>query len=84
MACCQVAIDGLLDHPGSLGMNELLGLDEPVTVTAYVACTGNRRKELRALKPVQGSDLGRTAVGNSQWTGGRLTCSAITGRGFKS
>ncbi|WIA11609.1 hypothetical protein OEZ85_011714 [Tetradesmus obliquus] len=65
----KVAIDGMVEHPAQLSMQQLLAMAPPATVTAYMACTGNRRKELRVLKPLQGSDMGRTAVGNSQWTG---------------
>lgn len=59
----------MLEHPVQLSVQQLLAMAAPATITAYMACTGNRRKELRVLKPLQGSDMGRTAVGNSQWTG---------------
>eukprot|EP00878_Enallax_costatus_P007550 GHUV01007906.1.p1 GENE.GHUV01007906.1~~GHUV01007906.1.p1 ORF type:complete len:671 (+),score=147.74 GHUV01007906.1:203-2215(+) len=65
----RVTIDGLVDHPMTLSMNELMNLVEPEAITAYLACTGTRRKELRQVKAVQGSDMGRTTVANSHWTG---------------
>lgn len=38
----QVVIDGLVDHPVELSMDELITMVEPETVTSYMACTGTR------------------------------------------
>jgi sulfite oxidase len=59
----QVTIDGMLAQPVQLSMSQLLSMGQPVSITTYMACTGNRRKELRAVKPLQGSDMGRTGAG---------------------
>jgi len=56
------------------------------TVSVTLQCTGNRRREISAIKPVQGLDWDIGAIGNATWTGVRLSdvlkvcCGIFTGQ----
>lgn len=64
----RVQIDGLVDRPASLSLDELKRNPEH-TVTATLTCAGNRRKEFNAEGEVGGVQWEAGAIGNATWTG---------------
>lgn len=67
----DVEIQGTNKHV-RLTLAELKEKFTPVTITAALQCTGNRRNELMRIKDVKGLDWGVGAIGNATWTGVRL------------
>lgn len=53
--------------------DDLLDRFDQVKVTAFLACVGVRRTEIKAMQeapgPAMGIDLGPTAIANCEWTG---------------
>merc|ERR1719506_1771119 len=63
-----IEIDGLVDRPIKMTMNELVKL--PLhTCPVTVQCAGNRRKEQNLIKKGMGFDWGASAVSTNIWTG---------------
>ncbi|KAG2487321.1 hypothetical protein HYH03_014038 [Edaphochlamys debaryana] len=56
------------------------------SVTATVQCTGNRRNEMSAVKPVKGLEWDQGAIGTAVWSGVRLrdVLRALGSRGLGS
>ena len=72
-ALYRLVLDGLVQRPLALTLDELRERFPRVTVTATLACAGNRRRELTAVRPIPGEiPWGAGAVGNARWTGARL------------
>lgn len=69
----SLTVDGLVDTPLLLDLDELQRRFEPVTVTATLMCAGNRRADLSALKPIPGEPWGPSAISTGSFTGVRLT-----------
>lgn len=68
----RVQIDGMVDRPASLSLDELKRNTEH-TVTATLTCAGNRRKEFNAEGEVGGVQWEAGAIGNATWTGVALS-----------
>ncbi|OQV14006.1 Sulfite oxidase [Hypsibius exemplaris] len=62
-------IGGLVDPPKAMTMQDLQALAPKVTVDAVLMCAGNRRNELKAVKPVKGVGWELGAIGNGSWGG---------------
>lgn len=66
-----VTINGLVQQPLTLSMDQLVGLPS-VTLPVTLVCAGNRRKEENMHKKSIGFNWGPCAVSTSYWTGVRL------------
>lgn len=65
-----ITIDGLVDKPYTISLNELKTEFEQVEVVAVLQCGGNSRS---AFKPTAGGiQWGSGAMGNAKWKGVRL------------
>jgi sulfite oxidase len=72
-ATYRLAIEGMVSDRLALSFDDLSGSFPPATVTATLACAGNRRAELAAFRPIPGeTPWGAGAIGNAVWTGVRL------------
>jgi len=67
----RIEINGLVERPMSISMEELLELPS-VTIPVTLVCAGNRRKEENMIKKSIGFNWGPCAVSTSYWTGVRL------------
>ena len=63
-------VDGLVDRPIGLELDDLKTRYDQVTVPAVLQCSGNGRAYYQPTIPGVGWDRG--AVGNAEWTGVRL------------
>lgn len=68
----RLTINGLVDTPITLTMDELVALPS-VTLPVMLVCAGNRRKEENMHKKSIGFNWGPCAVSTSYWTGVRLS-----------
>jgi len=69
----RLRVDGLVQTPLRLSLQELERSFPQATVTATLVCAGNRRAELAAARPVPGEvPWGAGAIGNAVWRGVRL------------
>ena len=69
LAPWRLEVDGLVETPLSLGLDDLKGLN-PVTLPAVLQCSGNGRGFFSPTIP--GVGWGKGAVGNAEWSGVRL------------
>jgi sulfite oxidase len=68
-ASWRLAVDGLVERPLSLSLEDLRGLPR-ASVTATLQCAGNRRLEMMAHQPIKNElPWGTEAVSNAQWSG---------------
>ncbi|HME05853.1 MAG TPA: molybdopterin-dependent oxidoreductase [Bryobacteraceae bacterium] len=65
----RLKIDGLVDHPASMGLDDLKKLPR-VELVSVLECAGSGRTFYRPT--VAGTQWGYGAVGNAKWTGVRL------------
>lgn len=72
-AAYRLEVDGMVATPLAFTLDELRERFATVTVEATLACAGNRRAELAAVRPI-GDEIpwGAGAIGNARWTGVRL------------
>ncbi len=70
-AAHRVAIGGRASRPTELSLADVRGLPSR-TVRAVMQCAGNRRADLRAVRPVKGNPWARGAIGCADWTGAPL------------
>lgn len=69
----RLAVVGMLERPLELSLGELRERFASATVTALLACAGNRRAELTEIAAIPGqTPWGAGAIGNAAWTGVRL------------
>ena len=71
-AAYRLAVDGLVDRPLSLSLDELAALPQ-VEVTATMTCAGNRRTEHSRTETIAGVPWQAGAIGNATWSGVRLS-----------
>jgi sulfite oxidase len=64
----RLKVSGLVEKPLTLSMTDIRQFS-PTTVTAMMQCAGNRRGDMRQVKPVQGDPWAPGALGNAKWTG---------------
>ncbi|MBI3405483.1 MAG: Rrf2 family transcriptional regulator [Acidobacteria bacterium] len=66
----RLQVDGEVERPFSFSLDELKQRFRRVTVDATMACAGNRRDELTAVRPIPGELLwGAEAISHARWTG---------------
>ena len=63
----RVVVDGDVARSLSLSVRDLREQFAPTTVTATIACAGNRRRDISP--PAQGIEWGPGAIGTATWTG---------------
>ena len=69
-AAHRVVVDGLVERPLDLSLGELLAIGPVRTVTATLQCAGNRRRELLAVRAIDGEiPWGPTVIGTATWSG---------------
>ncbi len=72
-ASYRLEVGGLVRMPLVLTLDELRERFASATLTATVACAGNRRAELSAVRAIPGEiPWGAGAIGCARWTGVRL------------
>jgi sulfite oxidase len=82
----RVAVGGRVSRPLSLSLADVRALPSR-TVRAVIQCAGNRRADLRAVRPVEGDPWAAGAIGCADWTGAPLAAvleaaGAETGEGL--
>ncbi len=68
----RVAVAGLVDRATALSLEDVKANFEPRTVRAVMQCAGNRRADMRAVRPVKGDPWAGGAIGCADWTGASL------------
>lgn len=69
----RLVVDGLVERPLELTLDELQSRFPACEVTATIQCAGNRRAELQALKPISGEvQWTIDAISTGVWRGLRL------------
>ncbi|MDQ3866508.1 MAG: molybdopterin-dependent oxidoreductase [Actinomycetota bacterium] len=72
-ASYRLVIDGMVATPLALTLDDLRERFPTATVTATLACAGNRRAELAAIRTIPDEiPWGAGAIGTARWTGVRL------------
>jgi sulfite oxidase len=69
----RLRVEGRVGTPLDLSMAELRERFPPRTVTAVMQCAGNRRADMRQVRPVSGHPWAAGAIGNALWTGVALS-----------
>ncbi|MEM8946388.1 MAG: molybdopterin-dependent oxidoreductase [Planctomycetota bacterium] len=69
----RLSLEGMVERPLSLSVEELKAKFERVTTTATMTCAGNRRSEHSLVKQVKGVPWQAGAIGNATWTGAKLS-----------
>lgn len=68
----RASVGGRVAAPFSFDIAELKTRFAPHRVAAVMQCAGNRRADLRAVRPVSGDPWAGGAIGHAEWTGARL------------
>ncbi|MEV4511676.1 sulfite oxidase [Dactylosporangium sp. NPDC049525] len=69
----RLEVGGLVDRTLTLSLTELQQQFSHRTVVATLACAGNRRAELSAVRPIPGqTPWGPAAISTAEWTGAAL------------
>ena len=76
----RLRIDGHIQKPLALSLNDLKTKFKPVTITALAQCSGNSRSFFDPRVP--GGQWKNGAMGNAKWTGVRL-CDLLKAAGLK-
>lgn len=72
-AAWRLTVDGLVDRPLELSLEELRERFDEAEVTATLQCAGNRRAGLMEVHDIPGEEpWGPGATGTARWTGVRL------------
>ncbi len=65
----RLRVTGRVAVPLDLSMDELRGRFPHRSVTATMQCAGNRRADMRQVRPVSGDPWAPGAIGTAEWTG---------------
>jgi len=66
----RLRLDGLLDHPTELSLDQLQTQFDTYTITATLQCAGARRADLIAVRDIPGeAPWGPCATSTARWTG---------------
>jgi sulfite oxidase len=69
----RLTVDGAVDKPLTVTYDELTSDFDQHSVVATLACAGNRRAELLAVRPIPGKDpWAHGAISTAEWRGARL------------
>jgi nitrate reductase (NAD(P)H) len=82
----EFSIEGLVRHPITMTLKQLIADYEQITVPITLVCAGNRRKEQNQVRKSKGFSWGAAGVSTALWTGvpiSELIKKAIPKRGAK-
>ena len=82
----EFSIEGLVKHPITMTLKQLIAEYEQITVPITLVCAGNRRKEQNQVRKTKGFSWGAAGVSTALWTGvpiGELIKRAAPMRGAK-
>ena len=65
----RISVEGLVSQPSRFSVDELKHRFAPHTVRAVMQCAGNRRADMRHVRPVLGDPWAGGAIGHAEWTG---------------
>lgn len=68
----RASVGGLVAAPFDFDRAELQRRFAPHSVRSVMQCAGNRRADLRSVRPVSGDPWAGGAIGHAEWTGARL------------
>lgn len=68
----RLTVEGLVNKPLTLSIDELQSRFRPASVVATMCCAGNRRREQSEIKPIEGVQWDAGAIGNAEWSGVKL------------
>lgn len=69
----RLSVDGMVDRPLELSLDDLQDRFEHHEVVATLQCAGNRRSGLAKVHDIPGHPWGSGATSTATWTGARLT-----------
>jgi nitrate reductase (NAD(P)H) len=82
----EFSIEGLVKHPITMTLKQLIADYEQITVPITLVCAGNRRKEQNQVRKSKGFSWGAAGLSTALWTGvpiGELIKRAVPMRGAK-
>ena len=82
----EFSIEGLVKHPITMTLKQLIADYEQITVPITLVCAGNRRKEQNQVRKSKGFSWGAAGLSTALWTGvpiAELIGRAIPMRGAK-
>jgi len=65
----EFSIEGMVKHPITMTLRQLIADYEQITVPITLVCAGNRRKEQNQVRKTKGFSWGAAGVSNALWTG---------------
>ncbi len=65
----RISVEGLVSQPFGFSVDELRHRFTARTVRAVMQCAGNRRADMRVVRPVSGDPWAGGAIGHADWTG---------------
>jgi nitrate reductase (NAD(P)H) len=65
----EFSIEGLVKHPITITLKQLIAEYEQITVPITLVCAGNRRKEQNQVRKSKGFSWGAAGVSTALWTG---------------
>ncbi|KAH8586847.1 putative nitrate reductase [Bisporella sp. PMI_857] len=65
----EFSIEGLVKHPITMTLRDLIADYEQITVPITLVCAGNRRKEQNQVRKSKGFSWGAAGVSTALWTG---------------
>ena len=78
----RISVEGLVSQPFSFSVDELRHRFAAHTVQAVMQCAGNRRADMRLVRPVSGDPWAGGAIGHAAWTGVAL-CDVLGAAGCR-
>ena len=78
----RISVEGLVSQPFSFSVDELKHRFAARTVSAVMQCAGNRRADMRLVRPVSGDPWAGGAIGHAAWTGVPL-CDVLRAAGCR-
>ena len=65
----EFTVEGMVDHPLTISLRQLMAEYEQVTCPITLVCAGNRRKEQNVVRKTKGFSWGAAGVSTALWTG---------------
>ncbi len=65
----RISVEGLVSQPFGFSVDALKHRFAARTVRAVMQCAGNRRADMRLVRPVSGDPWAGGAIGHAEWTG---------------
>lgn len=82
----KFTVDGLVEHPITISVRDLIETFDQVTYPVTLVCAGNRRKEQNIVRKSKGFSWGASGLSTALWTGipiGELLARAKPKRGAR-